>query len=218
MNRQLPIFVTLTIVALCGQLLHACNGPYQGKATPTRPPDNTLTHPRIIDSAISLLQTGDVVFRMGIGAQSTLLAHLNRTDRGFSHCGIVVRQRGYPYVYHSIGGEDNPDARLRKDSAHRFFSPRQSTALAIARYPLDTSVVSDIITRYYRNRPKFDLSFSMATDDELYCTEFVYKVLREASGDSSYIPTSELRGTQYVGTDNLYLNDHARLVWRVRFM
>ena len=172
----------------------------------------------LVDTAVSLLQTGDVVLRMGTGAQSLLLSRLNKTDKSYSHCGMVVKENGYPFVYHCIGGEDNPNARLRRDSAHRFFSPLHNTALAIARYQLDSLTQKSLIISYYRRHPRFDLAFDLATDDALYCTEFAWKILTETAGDTSFVPLSEINGRRYVGTDNLYLNNHARLVWQVQFM
>ena len=177
-----------------------------------------ISHARLVDSAVSLLQTGDVVLRMGAGAQSLLLSRLNQTDKSYSHCGMVVIENGYPFVYHCIGGEDNPDSRLRRDSACRFFSPLHNTALAIARYGLDSLAQKSLIFSYYHRRPRFDLAFDLATDDALYCTEFAWKVLTETAGDTAFVPLSEINGRRYVGTDNLYINNHARLVWQVQFM
>lgn len=173
---------------------------------------------QLVDTAVSLLQTGDVVLRMGTGAQSMLLSRLNKTDKRFSHCGLVVVENGYPFVYHCIGGEDNPDARLKRDSAKRFFSPRHNTALGIARYSVDTESEKGVILSYYNRRPRFDLNFDLATDDALYCTEFAWKVLTAAAGDTAFLPVSELNGRRYIGTDNLYINNHARLIWQVQFM
>lgn len=207
-------------VALVAVSLLSCNqnkpaGTTVQSVSDTVPDTNNA---RLVDSAISLLQTGDVVLRMGTGAQSMLLSRLNKTDKSFSHCGLVVVENGYPFVYHCIGGEDNPDARLKRDSAGRFFSPRYNTALGIARYIIDTGAEKAAILSYYHKHPRFDLDFDLATDDAMYCTEFAWKVLTATTGDTAFLPVSELNGRRYVGTDNLYINNHARLIWQVQFM
>jgi len=207
-------------LALVAASMLSCN---QGEPGGTALQSVSVTEPAtgnalLVDTAVSLLQTGDVVLRMGAGAQSTLLSRLNKTDKSFSHCGLVVMENGYPFVYHCIGGEDNPDARLRRDSARRFFSPLHNTALGIARYTIDTNAEKAVILSYYYKRPRFDLEFDLATDDAMYCTEFAWKVLTATAGDTAFLPVSELNGRRYVGTDNLYINNHARLVWRVQFM
>lgn len=172
---------------------------------------------RMADSAVGLLHTGDVVLRMGMGAQSQMLAQMNRGRKDYSHCGIVLVEKGYPFVYHCIGGEDNPDARLRRDSAIRFFSPDRQTAIGIVRYPADTLAERNIVRNYYRQRPRFDMQFDMSTDDKLYCTEFVYKVLVKTTGQQGYIPTDTVMGHRFVGTANLCTNNNAVMVWQVKF-
>lgn len=173
-----------------------------------------------IDTAIALLKDGYVVLRMGNSTQSRMLANINKQDQRFSHCGVVLVEGGYPYVYHSIGGEDNPDARLRRDSASHFFSATSNSALGIVKYDFMTATVDTlraIVHAMYQLEPRFDTHFDLNTTDELYCTEFVRSVLQTATGDTSYIPTSVAMGRRYVGTDNLYLNKHAAFVWQVKF-
>lgn len=175
---------------------------------------------RAIDTAISLLKDGYVVLRMGNSTQSRMLANINKQDQRFSHCGVVLVEGGYPYVYHSIGGEDNPDARLRRDSASHFFSAASNSALGIVKYDLmaaNLDTLRKIVHAIYHHQPRFDTHFDLNTTDKLYCTEFVRSVLLTAAGDTTYIPTSMAMGRKYVGTDNLYLNKHAALVWQVKF-
>ncbi len=224
MHRAVKI--TLFVAAVTGVLVFASmgvSGDDAPAAQPVSPPTDTLAkawNELAIDSAISLLQTGNVVLRMGMGAQSHLLAQMNRGNKSFSHCGIVLMEDGYPFIYHSIGGEDNPDARLKRDSAIRFFSPASNTSIAIVRYDLgpgmEKELVQDVRT-WYRSRPRFDMQFDLSSDDKLYCTEFVYKVLVKAAKDEAYIPTASVMGREFVGTDNLFTNRHANLVWQVKF-
>lgn len=168
--------------------------------------------------SIPPLRTGDIVLRAGTGPYSRTLANLNARDKSWSHCGIVVVEDGYPFVYHSIGGEDNPDMRLRRDSASHFFAARYCKGMGIARYDstlADTARLAQIIRTYYNRRPLFDMQFDLMTDEKLYCSEFIYKVITEYTADTAFIPTSALQGKKYVGIDDLYLNPHTRLVWKV---
>jgi len=174
----------------------------------------------IVDTAVSLLRSGYIVLRRGIGADSYMLAEMNKKDKTYSHCGIVMIEHGYPFVYHSIGGEDNPDERLRRDSADFFFSPLHNTHLAIVRFDFDSANVDELrraVSRYYAERPKFDLKFDLATDDELYCSEFVYKALNKAMHDTGYIKPGLLLGHKFVGIDDIFINEHANMVWQIKF-
>jgi hypothetical protein len=175
---------------------------------------------RAVDSGISLLKTGDIVVRTGVDISSYMLSQMNRTNKTYSHCGIVMIEHGYPFVYHSIGGEDNPDARLRRDSASFFFSPYNNMGFGIARYDMTDSNISKlgkIVRQYYREGRKFDMAFDLKTDDRLYCAEFVYKAVNRATGDSTYIKPVTVLGYHFVGIDNLIINPHAHFIWQVKY-
>lgn len=175
---------------------------------------------KTVDTAVSLLRSGYLVLRMGLGADSRILAEMNQQNKSYSHCGLVMIEDGYPFVYHSIGGEDNPDERLRRDSAKFFFSPLHNTAIAIVRYDLSNEQLTElqkIVRSYYLQRPKFDMKFDLATDDKLYCAEFVYKAVIKAVRDTAYISTTSVAGLRFVGVDNLFINPHAHMVWQSVF-
>lgn len=173
-----------------------------------------------IDSCIHILHTGDLVLRTGIDASSYVLSRMNLRDKTYSHCGLVVVEHGYPFVYHSIGGEDNPDACLRRDSASFFFSPKNNFGFGIARYDMNAVQVDSmksVVYRFYKEKKKFDLDFDLKTDDKLYCAEFVYKALNIATKDTAYIKAISFIGHSYVGVDNLFINRHAHMICRVKF-
>jgi hypothetical protein len=95
-----------------------------------------------------------------------------------------------PFVYHAIGGEDNPDQRLRRDSAHVFLSPQHNEGFGIVDFGLnkeETQKLWEVVHQFYKARPKFDMNFDLKTDDALYCSEFVCKSLNRAMNDTAYI-------------------------------
>lgn len=172
------------------------------------------------DSAITLLHSGDMVMRMGIDVSSYMLAQMNQENKDYSHCGLVMIENGYPFVYHSIGGEDNPDARMRRDSASFFFSPVNNTALGIVRYDMpDTAkaALHRIVRRLYKEGKMFDMNFDIHTDDRLYCAEMVYKAVNEAMRDDDYIRPVKVFSYTFVGIDNLFLNPHAKVIWQIKY-
>lgn len=174
----------------------------------------------MVDSCVQLLKTGDLVVRRGDDMTSYMLSKLNVEDKTYSHCGLVVVEGGYPYVYHSIGGEDNPDELMRKDSAHVWFSPVNNHAFAVYRYDMADSTINSLVGQlgdYYRKKKMFDMEFDMATEDRLYCSEMIYKAISGATGDKSYIPTAKNYGKVFVGVDNLYMNPHATPVCQIRY-
>jgi len=212
---------TLTIIGFM-LLFNACNNKpvNQGTIDYMHERKNNAWNKKAVDSGISLLRSGDIVLRTGIDVSSYLLSQMNQSNKTFSHCGIVMIENGYPFVYHSIGGEDNPNARLRRDSAIFFFSPYNNMGFGIARYDLPADKITNlgtVVRQYYKEGRMFDMDFDLKTDDRLYCAEFVYKAVNAASGDSTYIKPTSVLGYRFVGVDNLFVNPHAHLVWQVKF-
>lgn len=218
---MMRIWVVIAAAIVSGGLLLSATGSEAVYETEAHTPvDNRAAlhwNRHMADSAISILRSGDVLLRMGMGAQSQMLARMNRGNKDFSHCGIVVVENGYPFVYHCIGGEDNPDARMRRDSASVFLSPQSQLAFGVVRYPLDSTAIKKQVLVWFHKRPRFDMQFDLATNDKLYCTEMVYKVLTGVAADRECIPTDTVMGHRFVGTGNLCANPMARLVWQVKY-
>jgi hypothetical protein len=174
----------------------------------------------MIDSGIHMLQQGDIVVRTGNDITSTMFLKMNQTDKTYSHCGIVMMENGYPFIYHSIGGEDNPDETLRRDSASFWFSPRHNMGFGILRFNF-TSAQADslkhIVRQYYAAKKKFDLNFDLRDDCKLYCAEFVYNAINYAMADTGFIKTTRWMGKEYVAIDNFTLNPNAHLICQVRY-
>lgn len=185
-----------------------------------QPPELSTSNARRLAQAQTQLRNGDLVLRTGKDFISESLMRFSQTDPRYSHCGLVVNDQGRLEVYHAIGGEDNPDARLRRDSFSRFADPRFNSDIAIYRYDLPRASLlrlDSLCRLYYIRHIGFDMAFDLASNSRFYCTEFVYKVLIGATRDSSYLPVSHLGGFRYVAPDNLYLNAHAHLVWKAHF-
>ena len=173
-----------------------------------------------VDSCVRLLQTADLLVRRGDDMTSYMLSQLNNKDKTYSHCGVVVVEDGYPFVYHSIGGEDNPDGVIRRDSAHHWCSPANNHGFAGYRYNMADSTkvkLVSVIQSYYTEGRMFDMAFDLATDDRLYCSEMIYKAISKATGDDDYIQLSTNYGRSFAGVDDLYLMNHTEPVCRIRF-
>lgn len=174
-----------------------------------------------VDSCTKLLRTGDLLVRRGDDMTSYMLSQLNLKDKTYSHCGLVVVENGYPFVYHSIGGEDNPDQALRRDSAQLWCSPANNHAFAAFRYTLADSINDKLVKSvrdFYMEQRKFDMSFDLDTDDRLYCSEMIYKAIEQATGGNSFIGQSNNYGRAFVGIDDLYRVAGAQPVCRISFM
>ena len=149
----------------------------------------------MIEDGQSRLKEGDLVVRMNRDPSSRFIKYFNHKDKNFSHSGIVLFENGYPYVYHIIDGEENPDQKMRKDSLKLFCNPRKNTSFGIYRYDLtvdETQKLKEIVRSWYASGLRFDSAFSLATDDRMYCSEMISKAVAEASNQRIRIEPTPL--------------------------
>ena len=162
-----------------------------------------------IDSiSLSPVQSGDIIFRDGRGFMSSAFRKLSLTEPAYSHTGIIHRIDKKLYVYHLIGGENNPDGLMRLERIENFLNPENALAFAVYRSDLDNSEIDSLAGVFYNAKIKFDMDFDLATDDRMYCTEMVYKILCSVSRMDNYLPLSKISGHSYIACDNIYLSRH----------
>src|SRR6478672_11874002 len=84
-----------------------------------------------IASARPLIQTGDLITRTGNDFTSEGLRSLNQRNKKYSHCGIASVEHDTVFVYHALGGEWNPDEKLRRDPVELFCNPLENRGFGI---------------------------------------------------------------------------------------
>lgn len=174
----------------------------------------------MISKGRSLLKDGDLVLRTGNDFISLVLRRFSRVNKTYSHCGIVRKEDGKFFVYNAIGGEDNPDAKLRRESFEQFCDPAHNLGFGVFRYQLkekELKRLDSIVDLFYNKKIPFDLKFDLKTDSSLYCAEFVYKALIRATGKPHYLPVSYIADFKYVAIDNLFLNKHTKKIYSAVF-
>ena len=168
----------------------------------------------------TILRSGDLIFRHGRGIISEILLNFAQQEKKYSHAGIVSVEKEGIFVYHAIGGEENKSNKLRKDPLASFCNPADVYSFGIFRTDLNESqcaFVMALASVYYNRGLQFDTKFDLATNDRMYCTEFVYKVFRQALGNQNYISLSAVSGKQYIACDDLYLNPHCREIYQYHY-
>ena len=173
-------------------------------------------HRKAVLPAASLLQSGDLIFRHGRGFISNAFRTFSMKDKKYSHAGIICIEKDGVFVYHAIGGEENLSNKLKRSSLGEFCDPENISAYGIYRYPLSDSEkagLSKLVKAYYQAGLEFDLAFDMNTDNKMYCSEFIYKILCKVKSNKNFLPLSELNGLKYVAIDNLYMNSACHFVY-----
>ncbi|MDQ2720493.1 MAG: hypothetical protein M3Z26_12155 [Bacteroidota bacterium] len=167
-----------------------------------------------------LVKSGDLILRTGKDFTSELMRRLSLHDKTYSHCGIASWEKDTLFVYHALGGEWNPNQKLRRDPFELFCNPYENRGFGIFRYSINVFQEKEIINlahQYYQQGVMFDMKFDLATDDRMYCSEFLYKVIKNATKDSLKLNTTTLNNIQFVAVDNLFFNRNCHEIKRVVF-
>jgi hypothetical protein len=167
-----------------------------------------------IDS--NVLATGDIVLRSGKGFFSNAMRKLSLRDKTYSHCGWISRdENDRIWVYHSLGGTDNPDAKIRRETLWKFCNKMEVNEFAFFRYdmtPAEIKKADSIVKQLFDRGIRFDLKFDLETTERLYCSEFVYTIVTKATNNQDFLPLSLINGKWYVGMDDLFLNGHCKKI------
>jgi Permuted papain-like amidase enzyme, YaeF/YiiX, C92 family len=162
-----------------------------------------------LQPAIDSLRTGDVVTRTGNDFTSDCLRRLCQTDQTYSHCGIASLEHDTLFVYHALGGEFNPDQKLLREPFGIFVAQEANKGYGIFRFEMDEKKKEKLMNEVgsaYRRGITFDMAFDLATDEKMYCSEFVGKMFRRAFGSDTLFAVSSIGQFKFLAPDNIFLS------------
>jgi hypothetical protein len=161
-----------------------------------------------IDSVKKIIATGDLIVRTGYDFTSQSLRSLNQRDKTYSHCGIASIENNSLFVYHALGGEFNPDQKIRKDKFEIFAEPYSNRGIGIYRYQLSQSEIKSLmltVKQLHQMGIMFDMKFDLQSNDRMYCAEFVYKAYVMGITGKLQFSTSHIGKFTFIGVDDLFL-------------
>jgi hypothetical protein len=107
----------------------ACHSPKKERHSPDAKKDSlseeikTNNALQQINVAKKSVQSGDLILRTGKDFTSDVMRKLSQQDRTYSHCGIASWENDTLFVYHALGGDFNPDQKIRRDPFYLFCNP-----------------------------------------------------------------------------------------------
>ncbi len=168
-----------------------------------------------------IVKSGDLILRTGKDFTSETFRKLSLKDKTYSHCGIASIEHDSVFVYHAIGGEWNPNQKLRRDPFEIFCNPFENRGFGIFRYTLNSKENKNliyIVQKLYSAGIMFDMQFNLSSNDRMYCSEFVYKAVEQASQNKIILSTTTLNHIQFIAVDNLFINPACMKIKRVVFI
>ena len=167
-----------------------------------------------------MIHQGDMIVRTGNDFTSESLRQLSFTDKTYSHCGLASIENDTLFVYHLLGGEWNPDQKLRRDPLELFCNPKENRGFGIFSFKFTAAQINkldSIVKAWYKTGLMFDMKFDLATNDRMYCAEFVSKAISMATGKQIIFSTTKINKFEFVAVDNLFLNKFCEEKKRIRF-
>jgi len=125
---------------------------------------------------VSFLKDGDIILRLGDRPWSMLFKNLSPNDKKFSHLGIVRIRNNIISIIHSEGLITEMKGYVKEESLKDFLKPAQSVGVYRLRM-IEGEKISDAALKY--KGFNFDWQFDMNEDNNLYCTELLYVILKK---------------------------------------
>ena len=173
-----------------------------------------------VHQAKFLVESGDLILRTGKDFTSEIMRRLSQKDKTYSHCGISSWENDTLFVYHALGGEWNPDQKLRRDPFELFCNPYENRGFGIFRYRINKAQQKKIIEtihQFYQQGVMFDMQFDLSTNNRMYCTELVYKTMEKSVPGAAGAGITILNHITFVAVDNLFVNSFCHEIKRIVF-
>lgn len=173
-----------------------------------------------IDSAKKIITTGDLIVRTGNDFTSESLRSLNQRDKTYSHCGIVSIENDTVFVYHALGGEWNPNQRIRRDVLTAFAEPFGNRGIGVYRYSISAQAINSLIIttkKLYEIGVMFDMKFDLNSQDRMYCAEFVYKAYVMGTKGKLKFNVSHIGDFVFIGVDDLFMQPLCHLQKKILY-
>lgn len=130
----------------------------------------------------SEIETGDLVFSVGESIKSDIVRWCgNNPDCEYSHVGIIVKSSdGFKIVHMS-----SDLGYIASQALDDFIKTADSSQLGFYRFrkQINKRHIEDVVDSLLQLNKQFDDDFDIVDDEKYYCTEFIYKILRDIKSD-----------------------------------
>lgn len=137
----------------------------------------------------SALQSGDIILKHGRGWVSRRIVQILHEKEKISHCGLVIRQKDSLFIIHSVAREVSGSDGVQTISLKKFIRDTAPGSLRAVRLkaPADTRrKMAEEALKYLSRKTPFDYDYDYTSDDKIYCSELVYRVVLNASGEDCF--------------------------------
>lgn len=130
------------------------------------------------------LKDGDIILRQGFGIVSESISKTLSEEFRISHCAIVRRPNSDSIVIiHSVSSSLSDVDGVQTCEINKFIQESQPNTIIVVRFKSNdgkpNSLISNRADYYLRQNIPFDGSFDVKDSTEFFCTELIWKVLKD---------------------------------------
>jgi hypothetical protein len=169
-------------------------------------PSGTTTLPyELTPEEIALLNDGDIILRRGPGMVSDMIIKVLNEDHNISHCGIVVGRPDGLWVVHSVSNNVSDQDGMQADRLADFVEQSIPGSIVVTRFRSenDNSGLSRRAVDLLRQKIPFDHHFDLADTTSIYCSELLWRILRDEYGVDVFQEATDAEG-KYFGFSNFF--------------
>lgn len=162
-----------------------------------------------------LIRDGDIILRHGYGLVSDIIVETLKEGYDISHCGIISADGNNFRVIHtvsqSISDFDGVQDQSLKPFVHQ--SHRNSVIIVRFKWPEEGAGkrISQQANNYLTQRIPFDHSFNIHDDKEFYCSELIWRIIKDEFNVNIFPDMSETT-KKYLNFSNFYNPDFFEIV------
>ena len=172
---------------------------------------SSTSQPAVLQSPdLSLLQSGDLIYRLGDGFYAAYFKDFSETDKQYSHVGVVAKTilGDSIQVVHAEANELTGQGKVQTESVSEFL--KGANAYGVYRLKKEQNIrqaIADQALIYCHRGVPFDLKFDASDSTAFYCTELVMHCVNMATSENLIQPGTLVEGKKFVAIDDTYLHD-----------
>lgn len=136
---------------------------------------------------IALLQEGDIILRKGIGLASDLIITFMNEKKEISHGAMIVKNDNELYVIQSVsrtlsdfdGMQTQPLSEFNKSST-------KGTTIVVRPKISNIQKMVEQAKIYLDRKIPFDHAFKLNNGNNFYCSEFIWQVITDVTGEDFF--------------------------------
>lgn len=157
------------------------------------------SHYRLPEDQGALLRHGDIILRRGYGMVSRMIATRLEGRFPFSHCGVIIERNGRLFVVHTVSSNVSDFDGMQIHPLEEFVRQSKPGSIAVTRLndSTDVQVLVRESLRFLEAKVPFDHNFDLYDASTLYCSELIWRSLKEGGGHDIYDGLYDREGAWY---------------------